>query len=260
MPTLEPKHLAEIERGEPVYRGLAAFAGSILGLTTRSEWSGLENIPRGGCLVVANHISDIDPVTLGWALIHGAGRYPRFIGKEELWHLPVIGWLARECGQVPVVRDSESAHNVIDAAGTAIAQGKLIAIYPEGGVSRDPDSWPMKPRTGAARIALATGCPVIPVGQWGAQEWLPPFSKVPHPFPRKRVQIRAGAPLDLSAFEGRDVTHELLVEASEYITTEITKIVAELRGEQPPATRHVWHRRGEAPKPVEPRPGFEDRA
>ena len=56
-------------------------------------------------------------------------------------------------------------------------------IYPEGTLTRDPDLWPMTGKSGAARIALATGCPVIPVGQWGAQEILPPYAKKPRPLP-----------------------------------------------------------------------------
>ena len=50
--------------------------------------------------------------------------------------------------------------------------GECVVVYPEGTLTRDPDLWPMTGKSGAARIALETGCPVIPVGQWGAQELL----------------------------------------------------------------------------------------
>ena len=73
--------------------------------------------------------------------------------------------------------------------------GECIVVYPEGTLTRDPDLWPMKGKTGAARIALATGCPVIPVGQWGAQEVLPPYTKRPHLVPRKHIVMKAGDPV-----------------------------------------------------------------
>ena len=71
-------------------------------------------------------------------------------------------------------------------------------VYPEGTITRDPDLWPMTGKSGAARIALATGCPVIPVGQWGAHQLLAPYSKKPDLFPRKKIIVLAGDPVDLS--------------------------------------------------------------
>ena len=62
--------------------------------------------------------------------------------------------------------------------------GECVVVYPEGTLTRDPDLWPMTGKSGAARIALETGCPVIPVGQWGAQELLPPYAKQARPASR----------------------------------------------------------------------------
>ena len=82
------------------------------------------------------------------------------------------------------------------------AAGECVVVYPEGTITRDPDLWPMAGKSGAARIALATGCPVIPIGQWGAQDLLAPYAKKPDLFPRKPVTMKVGDPVDLSDLVG----------------------------------------------------------
>ena len=78
-----------------------------------------------------------------------------------------------------------------------------MIVYPEGTASRDPGLWPMVGKTGAARLALTTGAPVIPIAHWGAQDILPYGSKKLRLFPRKTVRMAAGPPVDLSAYAGR---------------------------------------------------------
>ena len=82
----------------------------------------------------------------------------------------MLGRILRACGQIPVQRQSAKSADALLAAVEAVNQSRAVVIYPEGTITRDPDLWPMKGKTGAARIALRTGCPVIPIGQWGAQE------------------------------------------------------------------------------------------
>ena len=103
----------------------------------------------------------------------------------------------RAAGQIPVERASSTAVGAYDAAVAAVRAGECIVVYPEGTITRDPDLWPMVGKSGAARIALETGCPVIPVGQWGAQELLAPYAKKPDLFPRKTIHIVVGDPVDL---------------------------------------------------------------
>ena len=67
-----------------------------------------------------------------------------------------------------------------------------MGIYPEGTITKDPDLWPMIGKTGAARVALETGCPVIPIAQWGPQEILAPYSKRLRLLPPKTVHVLAG--------------------------------------------------------------------
>ena len=114
--------------------------------------------------------------------------------------------------------------------------GKCVAIYPEATVTRDPDLWPMTGKTGAARVALETGCPLIPVAQWGAQALLPYHSFVPRLFPRKPMQVLAGPPVDLDDLRGRPIDVTVLREATARIIADITALLAQLRvGETPPA-------------------------
>jgi hypothetical protein len=110
-----------------------------------------------------------------------------------------------------------------------------VIFYPEATVTRDPDLWPMVAKTGVARLALATGAPVIPVAQWGAQRILPYGSHRPHLFPRTTVQVLAGPPVDLSAFDGQPLSPKVLRDATDLIMKDITGQLARIRGETAPA-------------------------
>ncbi len=92
---------------------------------------------------------------------------------------------------------------MLKQAEKALAEGAAVIFYPEGTATRDPDLWPMVAKTGVARLALATGAPVIPVAHWGTQDVLPYGSKKPRLFPRKTVRTVAGKPVDLSAVGGQ---------------------------------------------------------
>ena len=110
-------------------------------------------------------------------------------------------------------------------------------MYPEGTITKDPDGWPMRGKTGAARIALQTGCPVIPIGQWGAQDILPAYSVKFHALPRRTAHYKVGDPVDLTDLMGRPITNEVLREATERIMAAIIELVADLRHETPPTVR-----------------------
>src|SRR6185312_9882305 len=115
--------------------------------------------------------------------------------------------------------------------------GETVIFYPEGTMTKDPDLWPMAGRTGAARIALRTGVPVIPVAQWGAQEVFAPYSTKPKFFPRKTLKVVAGPALDLSRWEERKRDRAAEQEVTEFIMDEITRLLEGLRGEQAPPVR-----------------------
>jgi len=109
-----------------------------------------------------------------------------------------------------------------------------VAFYPEGTLTRDPELWPMAGKSGAARVALLTKAPVIPVAQWGANLVMPPYAKEHRLrlLPRKTLRVLAGPPVDLTRFYGLEPTPEVLREMTEAIMRAITELLAELR-EQP---------------------------
>ena len=216
--------------------GAGVLKPILIPLASRT-WIDGEKIPAtGGCIVAVNHISHLDPLTMAH-FVYDHGRIPRYLAKSGLFKNRVIGGFLRSAGQIPVERLSRNAIGAYDAAVAAVNDGECVVIYPEGTLTRDPALWPMTGKSGAARIALATGCPVIPVGQWGAQDILPPYAKTPDLFPRKHITMKAGDPVALDDLLALPVTRETVQKTTERIMAAITEIVAELRGEPAPTTR-----------------------
>lgn len=206
-------------------------------LLTKRDWQGAENLPaEGGCVVVTNHVSEVDPVTFGH-FIYDNGRLPRFLGKAEVFKVPLLGQLITSAEQIPVYRKTADAAKAFRAAVAAVDAGECVIVYPEGTLSRDPELWPMTGKSGAARIALTTGCPVIPCAQWGPNELLPPYARKPALLPRKVMRVRAGAPVDLSDLKDKKLTPAVLREATDRIMAAITLLLEDIRGGQAPASR-----------------------
>ena len=205
--------------------------------TTTHTWIDGEKLPAsGGCIVVFNHISHVDPLTAAH-FVYDHGRLPRYLAKSGLFKNKALGFFLRAAGQIPVERLTRTAVGAYDAAVEAIRQGECVVVYPEGTLTRDPDLWPMTGKTGAARIALETGCPVIPVGQWGAQDLLYPYAKRPHLLPRTHITMKAGDPVPLDDLRERPRSAETINAASARIMEALTELVADIRGEEPPAER-----------------------
>lgn len=205
-------------------------------LTSRT-WIDGEKIPEtGGCIVVFNHISHMDPL-LSAHFVYDHGRLPRYLAKSGLFKNRALGGFLGSAGQIPVERLSRTAVGAYDAAVAAVRAGECVVVYPEGTLTRDPDLWPMTGKSGAARIALETGCPVIPVAQWGAQDLLAPYARKPDLFPRKRIVMKAGDPVDLSDLVAKPRTAEVIHQATERIMVALTRLVEDLRGEKAPAER-----------------------
>ncbi len=211
---------------------------------TRHEWIDGTKLPEtGGAVVVANHASHVDPVTFAH-FMWDHGRLPRFLAKAALFDVRVLGWLLRNMGQIPVHRESTDASQAFASAVAAVEEGKAVIVYPEGTLTRDPGLWPMVGRTGAARIALATGAPVVPVAQWGAHRLLYPYATRPSLLPPKRIQMKVGDPVDLEDLRARPVTPETIHEATNRIMAAITSLLEDLRQEQAPAERFDPRRAG----------------
>jgi 1-acyl-sn-glycerol-3-phosphate acyltransferase len=220
------------------YRLVVSSARPFLALTSTHDWQRQDLIPRdGGVIVAANHVGYVDPMTLGIYVLE-AGRVPKYLAKSSLFETPLIKHVFIGAKQIPVYRGTSDASNALSAAVDAVAEGDCVLIYPEGTVTRDPDYWPMKARTGVARLALMTGAPVVPVAQWGPQDVWHYKAKLPRPFPRKKVQILAGEPVDLSSYAGMPLTTDVLREVTDLIMAHVTALLVELRGGQPPAVTY----------------------
>lgn len=217
---------------------LAGIVLPIMNLAARFEIENADKFPRSGAFVLApNHYTEIDPVVMGvvsWKL----GRLPRFLAKASLFDVPVLGWLLRTSGQIPVARGgSARGKGPVQAAERLAREGGGVIVYPEGSLTRDPDLWPMRGKSGAVRIALEQGIPVIPAAHWGAQELMGRYSKRISLFPRKTIRVKIGDPVDLSAFAGRALDSATLAAATAVVMDDITALLEDIRGEKAPAER-----------------------
>ena len=220
-----------------------AIIKPLLLATTKPRWIDGDKIPaEGGCIVVFNHISEVDPLTAAHVM-YDHGRLPRYLAKANLFKNRFLGFFLTSAGQIPVERLSKNAAGAFDAAVAAVDRGELVVVYPEGTITRDPDLWPMVGKSGAARIALETRCPVVPIGQWGAQELLAPYARKPDLFPRKTITMKVGDPIDLSDLYDQERTTAVVTEATHRIMVALT------------APRRRGARRGRAARGVRPPQG-----
>jgi 1-acyl-sn-glycerol-3-phosphate acyltransferase len=213
-----------------------AILAPLLRLLMRHRWEGRENLPRtGGYILAPNHLSYADWGAIALFCYRYAHRFPVFMIKSPVFDVKFIGPLMAKVGELPVYRGRGDAGLVLKQAEQALRAGACVIIYPEGTASRDPGLWPMVAKTGAARLSLTTGAPVIPVAQWGAHEALPYGTKRPRLFPRKTARVVAGPPVDLSRYAGQRLTASTLRAATADIMADITGMLAKIRQETPPA-------------------------
>jgi 1-acyl-sn-glycerol-3-phosphate acyltransferase len=216
---------------------LAVLVLPVMNLAVRFRFHHPERMPQAGAFVLApNHYSEIDPVVMGvvsWKL----GRAPRFLAKASLFKNPVLGWLLRTSGQIPVERAGSRSHAALRAAEELVEKGRMVVVYPEGSLTREPDLWPMRGKTGAVRIALERDIPIIPAAHWGTQALMPRYGKKVSLFPRKTIDVIIGEPLDLSAYRGRPIDQASLLKATAELMDAIAHLLAEVRGEPAPAKR-----------------------
>ncbi|MFF2377417.1 lysophospholipid acyltransferase family protein [Streptomyces xiamenensis] len=226
------------------YRCAAFLVKPPMLILFKRDWRGQENIPdHGGFITAVNHNSYLDPLSYAH-FQYSTGRVPRFLAKVGLFKRGFVGFMMRGTGQIPVYRESSDAAGAFRAAVDAVNSGECVAFYPEGTLTRDPDLWPMAGKTGAARVALLTHAPVIPVAQWGANEAMPPYAK-DHKvrlFPRKTLTVVAGPPVDLSDLYECEPSAEVLRTATERIMDAVTGQLAVIRKQPPPDRRYVYDR------------------
>ena len=222
----------------PIFRLMAAIAVPPIDLIAKLKITGVEHIPKTGAFVLApNHYSEIDPLIVGVAMWK-IGRMPHYMAKASLFKVPIVGKLLHASGQIPVERaDSGKRSDPLAAAKRIAEQGLAVVVYPEGSLTRDPDLWPMRGKTGAVRTALEQGVPVIPAAHWGTQLVMPRYAKRINVFPRKTVHVKFGPQVDLARFADRKLDSVALAEATDLVMDAITALFEELRGEKAPAER-----------------------
>jgi 1-acyl-sn-glycerol-3-phosphate acyltransferase len=205
----------------------------LIPLTAR-DWRGMENLPpTGPVIVVANHISHADPFVLAH-YIYDAGRWPAYLAKASVFRLPVAGRILHKVGQIPVHRGTVDAAKALDAAVAALRAGEAVLIYPEGTITREPDLWPMRGKTGVARLWLTTGAPVVPVAMWGPERIFDPRDRRLRLRPRTPVTVVAGPPIDLSRWAGAAPTNTNLYEITDHVMGVLREMVEQIRGGQAP--------------------------
>lgn len=206
----------------------------LLSVFTTWTWLGRENVPASGpAIFVANHTSMADPLVIAHFL-YDRPREMRVLVKSSLFKVPLVATVLRSSGQIPVHRAARNAGDALHTAAARIRAGEAPLIYPEGTVTRDPDLWPMQGKTGAARLFLDTGAPVIPIVQWGAHNLHDYRTGKVRLRPRTPVTVSAGRPVDLSAFVGSPPTGAVLREITDVIMRRLRDDLAVLRGERAP--------------------------
>lgn len=234
----------------PWYTAAAATLWPLMMTITRRDWRGVENLggPQDGMVIAANHMSWFDPMVI-CHILNDNNRIPRFLAKDALFDVPAVGKVISGTGQIPVYRNTENAAEAVSAAVAAVSEGQAVVVYPEGTLTRDPKLWPMTGKTGAARIALTSGAPVVPLAHWGAQKVMRPYKKEFRIIPPPKIAIAVGEPVDLDDLRGRELTPAVLTEATSRIMDAIATQLAQLRGEEVPELR--WDMKAKELRPIE---------
>ncbi|MED7955188.1 lysophospholipid acyltransferase family protein [Streptomyces sp. BE20] len=199
----------------------AAFLVPALGrLQVTAEGS---ELPAPGSIVAANHTSLADPVVV-FAALHRLGIRPVVLATAGLWRIPALGQLLRREGHIAVHRGTARASEALDAAAEALAAGRVVLIYGEGGLPRRRDSGEQPPgpfRSGLARLARAADAPVVPLGQAGSRRLTSGGSfkqlagLATAPVRRPTLHVHLGAPVRLAgdAVEATAAAHRAVTAA-----------------------------------------------
>jgi 1-acyl-sn-glycerol-3-phosphate acyltransferase len=209
---------AQRDRGREAGQ-LQTVARAILKPIVRVGWRidvrGLEHIPTTGpAILCPNHISVLDSFFVPAVL----PRRITYVGKAEYLDDWKTRWLFPALGMIPIDRTGgDAAQAALDAAARVLERGELFGIYPEG--TRSRDGLLHKGRTGAARLALRSGAPLIPVGIRGTDRIQPPDRRMPRPF--RRAAISFGKPIDPGHYDGRHDERLILRQITDEVMFEI---------------------------------------
>ena len=229
--------MPKIHKKEPNFatRIVANLLGGFVRVLFRTKVEGLENLPKtGGYVLAANHVTYLDALAVAYMVYFQARRTPHFLAKGNLFKAKIVGDILIACEQVPVYRGGHSNREPMDAAHAVLEAGRVITIFPEGTLTREPNGWPMRGKIGALKLALDCNVPFIPMAQWGSEQVLATYSKKLRPKPWHPVRMIIGKPLNLDKYRGRKLTNSEFTEVTELAMREIIKLTEVLRGETAP--------------------------
>jgi len=193
-PTIAEDELLEGEL-TPLIRTVALGARMVSRAVTRVRIEGdLSAIPREGPVILAaNHISNADPVIVGAWLTPALGRRIHWLGKKEMFDWPIVGWMARNGGVVPVDRGAADV-DAFRLASRVLEAGEVLMVFPEG--TRSPTGELQTPKDGLAMLALRTDATIVPIGVSNTDRVWPKGRKIPRL--GGHATMRVGEPFKIS--------------------------------------------------------------
>ena len=231
--------------GALVYALAAVIVGGLTSALTRltiarrrGRRTAIARLPAGAVIIISNHASYADGVLLALTC-RRMGRSIRLLATSGVFRAPVLGTLARRLGFIKVERGKTSAARSLEVAADALRAGEAVGIFPEGRTTRDPNLWPERAKTGAVRLALETGVPIVPIAMVGTHRVLPRKRPLPtlvkNLILRPTVLVEVGDPIDVKILAGSDeLTPARVRELADEVMAELVALVAALRGENPP--------------------------
>lgn len=217
---------------EPWYRAAELALVPPFQLWFNWRWEGLERVPAEGPAIIAgNHLSYLDPFAHGLFVVR-AGRRPRFLAKQELFDAPFVGTVLRGAHQISVQRGTGD-RSPIDDAARAVERGEVVVIYPEGTTTTtNEDFSPGRGKTGAVRLSIATGVPILPVATWGGQFVWRKSGRQSLAFGRP-IWVAAGEPFDPTARLAGERDARALRASTDDLMAELGTLVDDLRDRYP---------------------------
>ena len=219
------------------FKLIAIFLAPILRLFFNIKTEGVEKLPKGGYVLVGNHLSYLDPLAFAYSVYIHMKRVPHYLAKESLFRVPVLKQILPKVGQIPVYRGGKNNEEPLRAAKEFIKAGQVVVVFPEGTLTRDPNLWPMRGKSGAIRMAYELGVPIVPAAHWGVDKVMGNYSSKVRPNPFHTVRVKIGDPIVLTDAP-KSPTAKEVSDSTNLVMHNIAKLVGELRGAEPP--KELW--------------------
>lgn len=235
--------------GALLYALAATILGGVVTVVSRVQVARVRGrrdvvrrLPEGGVIVISNHTSYADGVLLA-LVCRRLGRSARLLATAGVFRVPVVGRLVRRLGFIPVNRGAHDAGDALGPAAEALVAGEVVALFPEGRLTRDPDHWPERAKTGAVRLALRTGAPIVPVAMDGAHRVVGRrklvSSLIKNVVLRPKVHTAVGEPIDVRSMLVGDETPDEIRRLTDEVMSRLIGLVEGLRGATSPAAAGV---------------------